>query len=95
MAAMTGEREVRRRVAVAAEVPLLVVGTVSELLEEGSPMAAVAAERARGSLLGGFLWHVKSLYSQFGPIAARYHDKASEGGGNEPDEALCLSLRIW
>lgn len=52
--AMIGERETRRRVVLAAaEVPLLEVGTASELLEEGSPTAA-AAERARGSLLAGF-----------------------------------------
>lgn len=51
---MMGERETRRRVVLAAaEVPLLEVGTASELLEEGSPTAA-AAERARGSLLAGF-----------------------------------------
>lgn len=31
---MMGEREVRRRVVVAAEVPLLEGGTVSELLDE-------------------------------------------------------------
>ena len=93
-----GERETRGRVVVvdAAEVPLLEVGTVSELMEEeeGSLAAVVAAaERARGSLLGGF-WARQISYDQCGPSWEDHLEKASEGGRDEPwRQALCLSLR--